>query len=276
MNTGEAIGILAKEKGFNLRQLAVKAEVPYNTLYAIVKRKSSRIDGRTLSRIASALEVSIEDLEPFTPKVMHLGANEGWVVNSRFEGIVTTRMVDADTREARKAAKEDAIRLLKSFDLLDSEGQKKAIELIDLLTKVPEYRNPAAENRKTPKGIAREIIEERVDIRRANKEAILYDMIEQLLIAYDARAKELQFAWIEELIVEHEAGKRLEKEEFLALVEVILNLVEAYDKGDEDEVHRLIAEFVDTAAYDRLEGAKTTPGNAEDSAEEADKPQNAS
>ena len=97
-------------------------------------------------------------------------------------------------------------------------------------------------------------------------------MIEQLLIAYDARAKELQFAWIEELIVEHEAGKRLEKEEFLALVEVILNLVEAYDKGDEDELHRLIAEFVDTAADDSVKNVEAAPENAGEKTESAKKP----
>lgn len=62
MQTGEIIGNLSKEQGINLRQLAIKAEVPYNTLYAIVKRKSSRVDTETLIKIAKALGVHLRDL----------------------------------------------------------------------------------------------------------------------------------------------------------------------------------------------------------------------
>lgn len=62
MKTGEIIGALAAKKGINLRQLAIKSNVPYNTLYAIVRRKSSRIDGETLRKIAAALNVSIDSL----------------------------------------------------------------------------------------------------------------------------------------------------------------------------------------------------------------------
>lgn len=62
MQTGEIIGNLSKEQGINLRQLAIKAEVPYNTLYAIVKRKSSRVDTETLIKIAKALGVQLRDL----------------------------------------------------------------------------------------------------------------------------------------------------------------------------------------------------------------------
>lgn len=62
MKTGEIIGELARKKNINLRQLAIKADVPYNTLYAIVKRKSDRINPGTLQRIADALGVHIFDL----------------------------------------------------------------------------------------------------------------------------------------------------------------------------------------------------------------------
>lgn len=58
MRTGEIIGNLIEQKGLNLRQLAIKAGIPYNTVYAIVKRKSTRIEPETLRRIAAALDVS--------------------------------------------------------------------------------------------------------------------------------------------------------------------------------------------------------------------------
>lgn len=62
MKPGEIIGILAEMRGINLRQLAIKANIPYNTLYAIVKRKSERIEIETLQRIANALELHISTL----------------------------------------------------------------------------------------------------------------------------------------------------------------------------------------------------------------------
>jgi len=62
LQTGEIIGNLAKEQGINLHQLSIKAGVPYNTLYAIVKRKSSRVDTETQIKIAKALGVHLQDL----------------------------------------------------------------------------------------------------------------------------------------------------------------------------------------------------------------------
>lgn len=62
MKPGEIIGKLAHKKNINLRQLAIKSDVPYNTLYAMVKRKSERIEPGSLQRIAAALEVPVWEL----------------------------------------------------------------------------------------------------------------------------------------------------------------------------------------------------------------------
>lgn len=250
MNTGEAIGVMAKRKGFNLRQLAAKAGVPYNTLYAIVKRKSSRIDGKTLRRVADALEVSIDELEPFTPKVMRLDADESWVVGSRFDTVVTTRMVDADTREARKAAKDDVLRLLQFFDLLDGKGQTKAVELMELLSKVPEYRNPAAGERQPSKEITDEVIAEYVDMRKAESEAAIYGAADKLLAAVDAGNEDEQLKRMQELMMEHEAVGfigDLSDEKFQSLFGWMESLITAHKEGNEDEEHRLIEEFINTS-----------------------------
>lgn len=55
MTVGERIETLVKSEGTNLRQLAIRADVPYNTVYAIVRRNSDRIQWETLERIADAL-----------------------------------------------------------------------------------------------------------------------------------------------------------------------------------------------------------------------------
>ena len=62
MKTGEIINNVAKYRGLNLHQIANLADVPYNTLYAIVKRNSTRVEGETLQKIADALDVSVDYL----------------------------------------------------------------------------------------------------------------------------------------------------------------------------------------------------------------------
>lgn len=69
MSIGERIGLFASEKGINLRQLALKAGISYNTLYSIVKRKSSRVDYETMQKIADALEISLSELVGMNPAV---------------------------------------------------------------------------------------------------------------------------------------------------------------------------------------------------------------
>lgn len=58
MTTGQRIGELAKKKEINLHQLAQMANISYNTLYSIVRRKSDKVNYDTLQKIATALEVS--------------------------------------------------------------------------------------------------------------------------------------------------------------------------------------------------------------------------
>lgn len=62
LTVGQRIGDLASEKNINLHQLAKMAGVSYNTLYAIVKRKSDKIDRDIVQKVASALGVSVDVL----------------------------------------------------------------------------------------------------------------------------------------------------------------------------------------------------------------------
>ena len=80
MSIGEKIGELALTEGMNLRQLAIKADVPYNTVYALVKRSSNRVEWETLEKIAAALGVSAQDLRrcaemPEVSDIAHLSVS---------------------------------------------------------------------------------------------------------------------------------------------------------------------------------------------------------
>lgn len=74
MGIGNKIGVLCQKSGVSLRQLALKANVPYSTLYCAVKRDSNKIDAGTLTGIAEALGMDLMSIfeneevnpQPFT------------------------------------------------------------------------------------------------------------------------------------------------------------------------------------------------------------------
>ena len=59
MGIGKRIGEECKRKGLTLRQLSIKADVPYSTLYSMVKRDSDGISMETMERLTKAMNVSV-------------------------------------------------------------------------------------------------------------------------------------------------------------------------------------------------------------------------
>ena len=62
LGIGRRIKFFVQREGISLRQLSIRAHVPYSTLYSIVQRDSNGVDSETLERIASALNISLIDL----------------------------------------------------------------------------------------------------------------------------------------------------------------------------------------------------------------------
>lgn len=136
MNTGEIIGLFAEQRGLNLRQLAINAEIPYNTVYAIVKRKSKRIDSETLQRIAAALGVSVDSL---------LGEYERGYKEGFELGVYGTDIdIHGDLMMKGYSFSSLEERVVRSLSLLNSEGQEKAAERVEELTEIPRYQAATA------------------------------------------------------------------------------------------------------------------------------------
>lgn len=78
-----------------------------------------------LSKIATALGVSVHDLTLYSPSVLDI-----------FAGI------DANSEELARKINEDNKKevLVYHFYNLNENGQKKAIEQVELLTRIPEYQ----------------------------------------------------------------------------------------------------------------------------------------
>lgn len=151
MSIGERIGLFANEKGINLRQLALKAGISYNTLYSIVKRKSSRVDYETTQRIADALEISLSELVGMNPAVD--------IPENRAACDAAAKMLlDAGIAPGDKHLESDEDRISffykqlntdgmlaasKCFlDHLKSEDIKEVADYVEKLAKTPQYQRP--------------------------------------------------------------------------------------------------------------------------------------
>lgn len=176
MNLGETIGELTQKSNLNLRQLAMKAGISYSTLYAIVKRKSKRMDIDALQRIADALGVSVFDLLIGSPS---LGNDETTIEDLKFDtpeyetrillepslGVGKTTVVKRIT----KVTGGPLHRVADAMDKLNEEGQEKvAIYAEDLAgitryraTDAPQSTPPAEEGTDTtPAEIPPEVLQE--------------------------------------------------------------------------------------------------------------------
>lgn len=62
MGVGSNLKQVLAEKRMSIKDLAIKAHVPVNTLYSITQRDSKRVQGDILQKIAEALNVSTDVL----------------------------------------------------------------------------------------------------------------------------------------------------------------------------------------------------------------------
>ena len=111
MGLGKRIGEECKKSGITLRQLAIKADVPYSTLYSAVKRDSDGIDAGTITRLANALELPIS--------YFYSDPEEGEAIISRERGALEE--LAYSVKYCLKKAKDNGT-------LTDSEFLKKTVD----------------------------------------------------------------------------------------------------------------------------------------------------
>lgn len=128
MGSGARIGKIAQEKGVSLKELSRRVEVPYTTLYHIVKR-DSKIDYDLSIRLAQALGISVADL---------------------YGGCITDfveRSAQERTTEAQKERQTALHKIDRILGEMNAKGIKVVVERVEELSHVPEYqkRNPIQE-----------------------------------------------------------------------------------------------------------------------------------
>ena len=64
MGIGKRIGEECARHGLTIRQLSLKANIPYSTLYSAIKRDSDGMDFETVKKLAAVLVMSWYELYP--------------------------------------------------------------------------------------------------------------------------------------------------------------------------------------------------------------------
>ena len=136
MGIGQRIKEISKSKGLTLRQLAQNADVSYNTIYSITKRDSERIQGNILQRISLALEVSPSELIGYEGEA--LDEVLGLILDEYPKAAVSPGGEKNSFRISLGA--NHRANLLKYFDLLNDDGQQKAVESVEIIAGNPKYQ----------------------------------------------------------------------------------------------------------------------------------------
>ena len=148
MGVGNRIEALCADKGLSIRKLALKADVPYSTLYSAIKRDSNGIDTDTLKKIAAALGVEWYELISDNPH------EQAAMVNQRINEVVESlngqiKVAPSPSRPPQAAAVLlDVIEqtfdtkkaLLSYYNQLNDDGQQVAVERVHELTEIPRYK----------------------------------------------------------------------------------------------------------------------------------------
>lgn len=105
MNIGEKIGIYTKQANISIRQLALEADLNYNTLYAFVKRGGKKLPDEQIVKIAKVLGISENTLK-----------NGDEIEEARTEAeILLNTTINAIVGESSGKEREDKIYLINSF-----------------------------------------------------------------------------------------------------------------------------------------------------------------
>lgn len=133
MTIGERIKAARKKAGLTQKELGDKLGVSYQMI-GQYENDSRKPKLETLEKIANALQI------------------DAWVLYDGYILIPKGKPTPAQQRE-REQEKKDLFFLnsMSSFcDILNDKGQEKAIEQVEMLTKIPEYRKEESPDQEDP------------------------------------------------------------------------------------------------------------------------------
>lgn len=134
LGLGNRISYLVAKKGVSLKEVATKANIPYTTLYSMVKRDGKKVEYETLEKIAQALDISVNDILEIPDA-------------SSLPGLIDSAYMDNEENITNVNEIYRKEKLMEFFSLLNRDGQEKAVERVEELTEIPKYqKDPSPED----------------------------------------------------------------------------------------------------------------------------------
>lgn len=146
MALGKRLKELLKNRGITILEFATITGISKNTLYGITKRDSDNITFENLQKIADALDMTVDEFIGYdTTKSIDENMKDGFYyvdIDGKVVHIPPERI-----RSNQPVFNQKQERRLNSYKkLLNEKGLNKALEQMELLTKIPEYRRDTADH----------------------------------------------------------------------------------------------------------------------------------
>lgn len=162
MTVGERVKIIAEKQGISLKELAKQANLSYNTVYSITRRGSERVAPDTISRLANALGVNVNELTAdasirvnSAPEMVELQQKvaagqateqekQAWLEANlqglkRMQHSIEFMLSELEQYDGTKEIARQS-RLISMFNQLTDDGQEKALDFLEILLGNPDYK----------------------------------------------------------------------------------------------------------------------------------------
>lgn len=162
MTVGERVKIIAEKQGISLKELAKQANLSYNTVYSITRRGSERVAPDTISRLANALGVNVNELTAdasirvnSAPEMVELQQKvaagqateqekQAWLEANlqglkRMQYSIEFMLSELEQYDGTKEIARQS-RLMSMFNQLTDDGQEKALDFLEILLGNPDYK----------------------------------------------------------------------------------------------------------------------------------------
>lgn len=162
MTVGERVKIIAEKQGISLKELAKQANLSYNTVYSITRRGSERVAPDTISRLANALGVNVNELTAdasirvnSAPEMVELQQKvaagqateqekQAWLEANlqglkRMQHSIEFMLSELEQYDGTKEIARQS-RLMSMFNQLTDDGQEKTLDFLEILLGNPDYK----------------------------------------------------------------------------------------------------------------------------------------
>lgn len=162
MTVGGRIKQYADKRGISLRELSKRADIPYTTLYSMVRSGAVRASHDKLAAIANALEISVNELIPDAsirvngaPEMVELQQKvaagqateqeqQAWLEANlqglkRMQHSIEFMLSELEQYDETKEIARQS-RLMSMFNQLTDNGQEKALDFLEVIAGNPKYK----------------------------------------------------------------------------------------------------------------------------------------